>query len=82
MLFQSFKLNDSDKRLDLSDECTFEGLFQSKKSQSELGLSDSKWQQHIDGREKKWKTLTSLPLAMAYVTRYLWGTDNIRFALL
>ncbi|CAO4385985.1 unnamed protein product [Caenorhabditis nigoni] len=67
----------------LQPDGTLDQLFdgrstRSNKAQSESRFSDSKWQQHIDGREKKWKTLTSLPLAMAYVTRYLWGTDNIR----
>ncbi|CAB3400349.1 unnamed protein product [Caenorhabditis bovis] len=65
----------------LQPDSTLDQLFEpknlrSKKSTSEVAL-DSKWAQ-LDGREKKWKTLTSLPLAMAYVTRYLWGTDNIR----
>ena len=26
-----------------------------------------------------WKTLIRIPLPMAYITRYLWGTDKLRY---
>ncbi|CAI4232633.1 unnamed protein product [Auanema sp. JU1783] len=45
------------------------------KAQSDLGLYDG---EKIDGKDEKWKTVTTIPLPMAYVTRYLWGTDNMR----
>lgn len=31
-----------------------------------------------DDAPKGWKTLAKIPLPMAYITRYLWGTDKIR----
>ncbi|CAD6189149.1 unnamed protein product [Caenorhabditis auriculariae] len=52
--------------------------YRTKKSHSELLLAEGKEKWQVDGKDKKWKTLTTLPLAMAYFTRYLWGTDNIR----
>lgn len=31
-----------------------------------------------DDAPKGWKTLAKIPLPMAYITRYLWGTDKVR----
>ncbi|WKY14211.1 hypothetical protein Q1695_000056 [Nippostrongylus brasiliensis] len=49
------------------------------KAQSDLGLYNGREKSNaLDGKDEKWKTVTVIPLPMAYLTRYLWGTDNIR----
>ncbi|KAK6760438.1 hypothetical protein RB195_021780 [Necator americanus] len=49
------------------------------KAQSDLGLYDGKEKSTGgEGKDEKWKTITVIPLPMAYLTRYLWGTDNLR----
>uniref|UniRef100_A0A7I4YTR3 PDZ domain-containing protein n=1 Tax=Haemonchus contortus TaxID=6289 RepID=A0A7I4YTR3_HAECO len=49
------------------------------KAQSDLGIYNGRERSlGADGKEEKWKTVTVIPLPMAYLTRYLWGTDNIR----
>ncbi|CAJ0608850.1 unnamed protein product [Cylicocyclus nassatus] len=49
------------------------------KAQSDLGLYDGKEKSAgTEGKDEKWKTVTVIPLPMAYLTRYLWGTDNLR----
>uniref|UniRef100_A0A1I7X3F8 PH domain-containing protein n=1 Tax=Heterorhabditis bacteriophora TaxID=37862 RepID=A0A1I7X3F8_HETBA len=49
------------------------------KAQSDLGLYEGREKSvGIEGKDDKWKTITTIPLPMGYVTRYLWGTDNMR----
>ncbi|KAK6010756.1 PDZ/DHR/GLGF domain protein [Ostertagia ostertagi] len=49
------------------------------KAQSDLVIYNGKEKSSgADGKDEKWKTITVIPLPMAYLTRYLWGTDNIR----
>ncbi|RCN26943.1 PDZ/DHR/GLGF domain protein [Ancylostoma caninum] len=49
------------------------------KAQSDLGLYDGREKSAgVEGKDEKWKTITVIPLPMAYLTRYLWGTDNLR----
>ncbi|EJD76531.1 gamma-1-syntrophin [Loa loa] len=31
-----------------------------------------------DGSSDEWKTMAKIPLPMAFITRYLWGTDKLR----
>ncbi|KAJ1360775.1 hypothetical protein KIN20_019833 [Parelaphostrongylus tenuis] len=49
------------------------------KAQSDLGLYDAREKSiGVEGKDEKWKTITVIPLPMAYLTRYLWGTDILR----
>ncbi|CAJ0934598.1 unnamed protein product, partial [Mesorhabditis belari] len=55
------------------------------KAHSDLGLYEKKSStaHHssmgtLDRDDGKWKTISTIPLPMAYLTRYLWGTDNLR----
>ncbi|GMT03422.1 hypothetical protein PENTCL1PPCAC_25596, partial [Pristionchus entomophagus] len=49
------------------------------KAQSSLSLYDTASMASLaDPKSDRWKTITSVSLPMAYVTRYLWGTDTIR----
>lgn len=51
-------------------------LSRGHKSSSELRFNER--EKSVGDKDRKWKTITNLPLAMAYMTRYLWGTDNLR----
>ncbi|KJH43279.1 PDZ/DHR/GLGF domain protein [Dictyocaulus viviparus] len=43
------------------------------KAQSDLGLYNGKEKSvGLEGKDDKWKTITVIPLPMAYLTRYLW----------
>lgn len=33
----------------------------------------------MDEAPEGWRTLIKIPLPMAFITRYLWGTDKIRY---
>ncbi|PIO73984.1 PDZ/DHR/GLGF domain protein [Teladorsagia circumcincta] len=49
------------------------------KAQSDLVIYNGREKSSgVEGKDEKWKTITVIPLPMAYLTRYLWGTDNIR----
>ncbi|PIO73652.1 PDZ/DHR/GLGF domain protein [Teladorsagia circumcincta] len=49
------------------------------KAQSDLVIYNGREKASgVEGKDEKWKTITVIPLPMAYLTRYLWGTDNIR----
>ncbi|CAJ0567610.1 unnamed protein product, partial [Mesorhabditis spiculigera] len=57
------------------------------KAHSDLGLyekkPDGKATHHaslgtLDRDDGKWRTISTIPLPMAYITRFLWGTDNLR----
>ena len=49
------------------------------KAQSEVDVHEGREKSTtLDLKDDKWRTITSIPLPMAYLTRYLWGTDNVR----
>ncbi|KHN77527.1 Gamma-1-syntrophin [Toxocara canis] len=56
------------------------------KAHAESSTGDRSERRHADAAESKyeddapdgWKTLAKIPLPMAFITRYLWGTDKIR----
>ena len=53
------------------------------KAQSEVDIQDGREKSvaTLDPKDEKWRTITTIPLPMAYVTKYLWGTDNIRYKI-
>jgi hypothetical protein len=45
-----------------------------RKKMSTVSLAADQRDSAPDG----WKTLAKIPLPMAFITRYLWGTDKLR----